>query len=179
MSLQRIKTNDTVIVIAGDEAGKTGTVKSVDLKKGRAIVEGLNLVKKTLRRSEQHPEGAIVEKEAPIALSNLTPLHRDNFIRLVKEKKYDGLLFHRVIKDFMVQTGDLTTRLEPTPPPAPAKRNTRTPAKTQKVEPPLQTIPAEICYPALFHKRGAVAAARESDEKNPEHRSSPSQFYII
>ncbi|MBO4849646.1 MAG: peptidylprolyl isomerase [Prevotella sp.] len=114
-----------------------------------------------------------------IALSNLTPLHRDNFIRLVKEKKYDGLLFHRVIKDFMVQTGDLTTRLEPTPPPAPAKRNTRTPAKTQKAEPPLQTIPAEICYPALFHKRGAVAAARESDEKNPEHRSSPSQFYII
>ena len=73
MSLQRIKTNDTVIVIAGDEAGKTGTVKSVDLKKGRAIVEGLNLVKKTLRRSEQHPEGAIVEKEAPIALSNLMP----------------------------------------------------------------------------------------------------------
>ena len=73
MSLQRIKTNDTVVVIAGDEAGKTGTVKSVDLKKGRAVVEGLNLVKKTLRRSEQHPEGAIVEKEAPIALSNLMP----------------------------------------------------------------------------------------------------------
>ena len=73
MSLQRIKTKDTVIVIAGDEAGKTGTVKSVDLKKQRAIVEGLNLVKKTLRRSEQHPEGAIVEREAPIALSNLMP----------------------------------------------------------------------------------------------------------
>ena len=73
MSLQRIKTNDTVVVIAGDEAGKTGTVKSVDLKKGRAVVEGLNLVKKALRRSEQHPEGAIIEKEAPIALSNLMP----------------------------------------------------------------------------------------------------------
>ena len=106
-----------------------------------------------------------------IALSNLTPLHRDNFIRLVKEKKYDGLLFHRVIKDFMVQTGDLTTRLEPTPPPAPAKRNTRTPAKTQKVEPPLQTIPAEICYPALFHKRGAVAACSQA-------ASSPSRCGI-
>ena len=73
MSLQRIKTKDTVIVIAGDEAGKTGTVKSVDLKRQRAVVEGLNLVKKTLRRSEQHPEGAIVEREAPIALSNLMP----------------------------------------------------------------------------------------------------------
>lgn len=114
-----------------------------------------------------------------IALSNLTPLHRDNFIRLVKEKKYDGLLFHRVIKDFMVQTGDLTTKQEPPAPTAPVKRNARTPARQQKVEQPLQTIPAEICYPALFHKRGAVAAARESDEKNPEHRSSPSQFYII
>ena len=73
MSLQRIKTNDTVIVIAGDEAGKTGTVKSVDLKKGRAIVEGLNLVKKCVRRSEQFPEGKIQEIEAPIALSNLMP----------------------------------------------------------------------------------------------------------
>ena len=73
MSLQRIKTKDTVIVIAGDETGKTGTVKKIDLKKGRAIVEGLNLVKKTVRRSEQYPEGAILEREAPIALSNLMP----------------------------------------------------------------------------------------------------------
>ena len=73
MSLQRIKTKDTVIVIAGDEAGKTGTVKKIDLKKGRAIVEGLNLVKKAVRRSEQHPEGALLDVEAPIALSNLMP----------------------------------------------------------------------------------------------------------
>ena len=73
MSLRRIKTNDTVIVIAGDEAGKTGTVKKVDLKKGRAVVEGLNLVKKCIRRSEQFPEGKIQEVEAPIALSNLMP----------------------------------------------------------------------------------------------------------
>ena len=73
MSLQRIKTKDTVIVIAGDETGKTGTVKKIDLKKGRAIVEGLNLVKKCIRRSEQFPEGKIQEIEAPIALSNLMP----------------------------------------------------------------------------------------------------------
>ena len=73
MSLQRIKTNDTVIVIAGDEAGKTGKVKKIDLGKQRAIVEGLNLVKKAVRRSEQYPEGAILEREAPIALSNLMP----------------------------------------------------------------------------------------------------------
>lgn len=73
MSLQRIKTDDTVIVIAGDEAGKTGKVKKVDLRKGRAIVEGLNLVKKCIRRSEQFPEGKIQEIEAPIALSNLMP----------------------------------------------------------------------------------------------------------
>ena len=73
MSLQRIKTNDTVIAISGASAGKTGTVKKVDLKKGRAVVEGLNLVKKCIRRSEQFPEGKIQEVEAPIALSNLMP----------------------------------------------------------------------------------------------------------
>ncbi len=73
MSLQRIKTKDTVIVIAGDEAGKTGTVKKIDLKKGRAIVEGLKLVKKAVRKCEAHPDGALLDIEAPIALSNLMP----------------------------------------------------------------------------------------------------------
>ena len=73
MSLQRIKTGDTVIAIAGDDAGRTGTVKKIDLKKQRAIVEGLHLVKKCIRRSEQFPEGKIQEVEAPIALSNLMP----------------------------------------------------------------------------------------------------------
>ena len=122
-----------------------------------------------------------------IELSNETPLHRDNFIKLVEEKKYDGLLFFRVIKDFMIQTGDLTQKasvaVEEKKPQAaqnsksaPRKRG----ANLNKVEPPKPyTIPAEICFPKLFHKRGAIAAARESDEKNPEFRSSSSQFYIV
>ncbi len=73
MSLQRIKIKDTVIVIAGEDSGKTGTVLRIDRLKNRAIVEGLNLVKKTFRRSADHPEGAILDKEASIALSNLMP----------------------------------------------------------------------------------------------------------
>ena len=73
MNSMNVKKGDTVIAIAGADAGRTGTVKKVDLRKGRAIVEGLNLVKKCIRRSEQFPEGKIQEIEAPIALSNLMP----------------------------------------------------------------------------------------------------------
>lgn len=73
MSISRIKTKDTVIVIAGEDAGKTGTVLRIDRAKGRAFVEGLNMVKKTIRRSQQYADGAIIDKEASIALSNLMP----------------------------------------------------------------------------------------------------------
>ena len=98
-----------------------------------------------------------------IALYNETPLHRDNFLKHVKNGDYDGMLFHRVINKFMVQTGDPLTR-----PPQ---------QKTKKVSVPLTaTIPAEILYPQFFHKKGAVAAAREGDDKNPQRASSSSQF---
>ncbi len=101
-----------------------------------------------------------------VSLYNETPKHRDNFIKLVKEGYYDGVLFHRVIKDFMVQTGD---------------GNSKT-AKQDDVlgtGDPGYTIDAEIVYPKFFHKRGALAAARTGDEVNPERRSSGSQFYIV
>ena len=101
-----------------------------------------------------------------IALYNETPLHRDNFIKLVKQGFYDGLLFHRVISSFMIQTGDS------------ASRNAR-PRQMLGDSPESYKIPAEIRYPQLFHKRGAVAAARESDNVNPERASSASQFYIV
>lgn len=101
-----------------------------------------------------------------VSLYNETPKHRDNFLKLVKEGYYDGVLFHRVIKDFMVQTGDGNSKT--------AKQDDVLGAGD-----PGYTIEAEIVYPKFFHKRGALAAARTGDEVNPEKRSSGSQFYIV
>lgn len=101
-----------------------------------------------------------------IALYNETPQHRDNILKLVRQGYYDGLLFHRVIYNFMIQTGDS------------ASRNAKA-GQLLGDSPESYKIPAEIRYPALFHKCGAVGAARESDTDNPERASSSSQFYII
>lgn len=101
-----------------------------------------------------------------VELYNETPQHRDHFLQLVKAGFYDGLLFHRVIYGFMIQTGDPSTR-------PPQEGGVAVP----DVE--LQRIPAEICYPQLFHQRGCLAAAREGDSTNPERKSSASQFYIV
>lgn len=100
-----------------------------------------------------------------VTLFNETPLHRDNFLKLVREGYYDGLLFHRVIRDFMVQSGDPNSREAPA-------------GKRLGEGGPGYTLPAEI-DPFLYHWRGAVAAAREPDNVNPERRSSGSQFYIV
>ena len=101
-----------------------------------------------------------------LALYNETPLHRDNFIRLVQTHFLDSLLFHRVIKDFMIQSGDPTSRHAQ-------------PGQHLGAGGPNYTIPAEIKFPQLYHKRGALAAARTADQVNPERRSSGSQFYIV
>jgi peptidyl-prolyl cis-trans isomerase B (cyclophilin B) len=98
-------------------------------------------------------------------LYSKTPLHRDNFVKHVKEHFYDGLLFHRVIKDFMIQGGD------------PLSRNAR-PGELLGEGGVKYTIPAEIDS-SLFHKKGALAAAREGDNVNPDKASSASQFYIV
>jgi peptidyl-prolyl cis-trans isomerase B (cyclophilin B) len=100
-----------------------------------------------------------------IKLYNETPLHRDNFIKLVNEKFYDGLLFHRVIRGFMIQGGDPNSRN------APAGKQLGTGG-------PGYTIPAEI-LPQFKHKKGALAAARMGDQVNPKKESSGSQFYIV
>lgn len=95
-----------------------------------------------------------------------TPKHRDNFVKLVNENYYDSTLFHRVIKDFMVQAGD------------PDSKNA--PAGTMLGSGgPEYTIDAEIVYPRHFHKRGVLAAARQGDQVNPMKKSSGSQFYIV
>lgn len=101
-----------------------------------------------------------------IALYNETPQHRDNFLKNVKEGVYDGQLFHRVIKNFMIQAGD------------PASK-TATKGQMLGDSDDKYSVPAEIVYPKLFHKRGAVAAARESDDVNPQRASSATQFYIV
>lgn len=95
-----------------------------------------------------------------------TPAHRDNFVKLVGEGYYDGTLFHRVIKDFMIQAGDPDSRQ--------AGRGQMLGSGG-----PDYTLPAEIVYPAHFHHRGVLAAARQGDQVNPERRSSGSQFYIV
>ena len=93
-----------------------------------------------------------------VKLYNETPKHRDNFIKLVKEQAYDNTSFHRVIKNFMIQGGDI---------------------QNKKLNYPTDyTIPAEF-NPALFHKKGALAAARLGDNINPEKASSSCQFYIV
>lgn len=100
-----------------------------------------------------------------VRLYDETPSHRDNFIKLVKEGYYNGTLFHRVIKDFMIQGGDPDSKGAPA-------------GKHLGVGGPSYTLDAEI-KPGLFHKRGALAAARQGDEVNPERKSSGSQFYIV
>ena len=73
MSISRIKKGDVVIAISGVDSGKTGKVLFVNNEQGRAIVEGLNLKKKTVKRTQDNPQGGIIEREAAIALSNLMP----------------------------------------------------------------------------------------------------------
>jgi peptidyl-prolyl cis-trans isomerase B (cyclophilin B) len=100
-----------------------------------------------------------------VKLYNETPKHRDNFVKLVQEGVYNDLLFHRVIKEFMIQGGDPNSRY--------AK-----PGQMLGEGGLGYTIPAEF-VPSLFHKKGALAAARQGDQVNPKKESSACQFYIV
>lgn len=95
-----------------------------------------------------------------------TPKHRDNFLKLAEEGYYDSTLFHRVIKDFMIQAGDPDSK-------------TAAPGQRLGSGGPDYKIDAEIVYPKHYHKRGALAAARQGDQVNPMKQSSGSQFYIV
>ncbi len=120
-----------------------------------------------LKRKDRKRDVELVTTEGVIVLRlyDSTPLHRDNFLRLVKSRYYDSMLFHRVIQNFMIQAGDPNS-------------------KTAKAGQPLgnggpsYTIPSEF-RPSLFHKKGVLAAARMGDNVNPEKKSSGSQFYIV
>lgn len=118
----------------------------------------------------QEKEGRIVEMDTNfgdirILLYNSTPLHQANFLKLVKEGFYNDQLFHRVISDFMIQAGD---------------PNSKDAAQGEMLGMggPGYTIPAEF-RENLFHKKGALAAARKGDAVNPKKESSGSQFYIV
>lgn len=115
----------------------------------------------TTRLKIKTTEGDIV-----IRLYDETPRHRDNFLKLAKNGYFNGTLFHRVIKDFMIQGGDPDSKNAPK-------------GKILGTGGPDYTIPAEFVYPRYFHKRGTLSAARTGDEVNPDRESSGSQFYIV
>lgn len=106
------------------------------------------------------------EGDIVIRLYDETPRHRDNFLKLAKNGYFNGTLFHRVIKDFMIQGGDPDSKNAPK-------------GKILGTSGPDYTIPAKFVYPRYFHKRGALSAARTGDEVNPDRESSGSQFYIV
>lgn len=118
-----------------------------------------NMEKRTQVKIETTVGDIVVE------LYNETPLHRDNFIKLAKQGTYENTLFHRVIKQFMIQAGD----------PESKNATDTTALGSGDVG---YTIPAEI-VPQFIHKKGALAAARMGDEVNPKKESSGCQFYIV
>jgi peptidyl-prolyl cis-trans isomerase B (cyclophilin B) len=124
--------------------------------------QNIKLKKKDRRRDVEliTTEGNII-----LRLSDSTPLHRDNFLRLVKSNFYDSVLFHRVIKNFVIQAGD------------PNSKNAQ-PNQSLGNGGPDYTIPAEF-HLSLFHHKGVLAAARQGDNINPQKASSASQFYIV
>lgn len=137
------------------------------------VLEAQKGGKKNISKKEiviEAPESCLIEIETPFGvmiaeLSDATPGHRDNFVKLAEEGFYDSLLFHRVIQGFMIQGGD------------PNSRNAGTNAQLGSGGPGYQ-IPAEF-VDSLAHVKGAIAAARTGDAVNPEKKSSGSQFYIV
>lgn len=95
-----------------------------------------------------------------------TPQHRDNFVKLIKEGFYDGLVWNRIVSESTIQTGDPTKREDGG-------------ASLHDTAQYKYTIPAEIRYPRHFHKIGALCMARENDDVNPKKESCATQFYIV
>ncbi|MBR5069997.1 MAG: peptidylprolyl isomerase [Bacteroidales bacterium] len=124
------------------------------------------------KRNEAHEDRAEVTMQTTqgkivMVLYNETPIHRDNFLAQVRRGYYDGLLFHRIIASFMIQCGDSTSR-----------DVSAQEFKNARGDDPYR-LPAEIRFPQLFHRRGALAAARQGDHINLERKSSPYEFYIV
>lgn len=147
--------------------GKQGEVTEGDITKSE---DSTAMQTKLIFNPADLPEEPVLDIETNVGTIRIklykeTPLHRDNFVKLASEGFFDGVLFHRVIQGFMIQTGDPLTKDSSNE----ARFGTGGPG---------YTVPAEI-LPELKHKKGAVAAARQGDAGNPERASSGSQFYIV
>ena len=176
--------DETSVIIACSELGRIGEVNESVNAETMASTDTFVLNGYTYKSfgSRPKPEFAVfvsgTDSEAvkyanllAISLGSIKQYYdekydRNNFIKNVKEHRYDGLLFHRVIKQFMVQAGDINSK--------------DAPMEQHLGDGDLDyTIPAEIVYPKYFHKRGMFAAARTGDDENPERASSATQFYIV
>ena len=158
------------IIIFGIMASLGGSFVSCSCNRGKGEVEMDDSTKTALemeRKRMEEPEFEIKTTHGTMKLRlySKTPKHRDNFVKLVAEKYYDGLRFHRVIDGFMIQGGD------------PFSRDTAM-INRWGMGGPDYTIPAEF-VPEYRHKKGAMAAARKGDMANPKKASSGSQFYIV
>ena len=148
-----------------DDSGKKGSNNNAQPSVSDASTTDNNV---SLRPEDEKKYYVLIETSygnMVAELYNETPLHRDNFIKLVKEGFYDGLLFHRVINNFMIQGGD------------PESRNAK-PGQMLGNGSLGYTIPAEFVK-GLIHRKGALAAARMGDNVNPRKESSSCQFYIV
>ena len=156
----------------GSAENKTNPVKSNVMKRVSFLLLifaiFINLSAMTQTSTDQKPVKFVIHTDygdMKGILYNQTPKHRDNFVKLAKEGYFDGLLFHRVISGFMIQGGD------------PNSKNAK-PGQRLGNGGPGYTVPAEF-NPNLYHKKGALSAARLPDEANPQKASSGSQFYIV
>lgn len=154
------------LLLAGSVAVAAIVGGAVTLNKSRSSSKNIKGMTKQNKPGDVLVEIKTTEGDLTVRLFGDTPRHRDNFVKLAKEGYYNGVLFHRVINEFMVQTGDPDSKTAPA-------------GKTLGSGGPGYDIEAEIVYPTHFHKRGALAAARQGDQVNPERRSSGSQFYIV
>lgn len=154
------------LLLAGSVAVAAIVGGAVTLNKSRSGSKNIKEMTKQNKPGDVLVEIKTTEGDLTVRLFGDTPRHRDNFVKLAKESYYNGVLFHRVINEFMVQTGDPDSKTAPA-------------GKMLGSGGPGYDIEAEIVYPTHFHKRGALAAARQGDQVNPERRSSGSQFYIV
>lgn len=155
------KKSDAAGAATAQKDDKTQNTEIMEVKKDNAAADTTAVSKEDVIVKISTTMGDI-----KVRLYGDTPRHRDNFVKLAKEGFYNGVLFHRVINEFMVQTGDPDSKNAPK-------------GKMLGSGDPGYTLEAEFVYPKHFHKRGALAAARQGDQVNPERRSSGSQFYIV